>query len=163
MKKKNFRFMAAGAAVMALGLFAFALLRGPSGVESNLRAENVTIVTQAGREHAFSVEIAETPVEQQIGLMYRTDMPKDHGMIFLLGRPPRTTSFWMKNTLIPLDLLFVDDDGTIRHIHENAVPKSLSPLPSLFPVIAVIEINGGLAKKLGIAAGDKAIHPYFKG
>jgi len=70
-------------------------------------------------------------------------------------------SFWMKNTLIPLDMVFIGGDGTIRHIHANAVPLTTDPVPSEFPVRAVLEINGGSAKLLGIKPGDKVKHPIF--
>jgi uncharacterized membrane protein (UPF0127 family) len=78
-----------------------------------------------------------------------------------MGKPARATSFWMKNTFIPLDLLFVGEEGTILHIHRNAVPHDLNSMPSRYPVTAVIEINGGLADKLKIAEGDKVDYAYF--
>ena len=71
--------------------------------------------------------------------------------------------FWMKNTLIPLDIIFIKADGKIHHIHENAVPHDLTGIPSKGPVAAVLEINGGLSQTWGLAAGDKVMHPYFKG
>lgn len=155
--------MALVAAIIGIVLLLFTLMQPSSGEQSGLRVDTITIVTQSGKKHDFSVEVAEKPVEQEVGLMYRTEMAPDHGMIFLMGRPAREISFWMKNTLIPLDMLFVGEDGVIRSIHENAVPKSLHPIASQALVVAVIEINGGLARQLGISAGDRVIYPYFQG
>lgn len=126
-----------------------------------LRTEEILIETASGEKIPMLMEIAEKPVDLQVGLMYREKMDKDHGMMFLMGREPIVTSFWMKNTLIPLDMLFVAQDGRIAHIHRNATPHSLSGISSREPVTAVVEINGGRADALGISIGDKVIHPYF--
>jgi uncharacterized protein len=107
-----------------------------------------------GRVHRFTVEVARTPEQQQRGLMFRESLPPDRGMIFPLATP-RIASFWMKNTLIPLDLLFIRPDGTIARIAANTVPHSLEPLESGEPVAAVLEIAGGRAAQLGIAEGDR--------
>ena len=89
-----------------------------------------------------------------MGLMHRQSLAPDRGMIFPYD-PPRPASFWMKNTLIPLDLIFVRSDGTIGSIAANAVPLSLDPIPSGEPVAAVLEIAGGRSAELGIGPGDK--------
>jgi len=103
----------------------------------------------------FSVEVARTPDEQAQGLMYRTSLPADGGMIFPFV-PPRPASFWMKNTVIPLDMIFIRTDGTIAVIAANTVPNSLDPVTSLGePMAAVLELAGGRAAELGIAEGDK--------
>ena len=102
-------------------------------------------------------------MDLEIGLMYRKTMPEDNGMLFLLSAEPKETAFWMKNTLIPLDMLFIARDCTIVNIHAGAEPLSLTPIPSGQPVTAVIELNGGRAQALGIKAGDKVIAPYFPG
>lgn len=120
------------------------------------------IETQSGKKHIFFVEIAERGVDTEIGLMHRQSLPLDQGMMFLLGREPVATAFWMKNTLIPLDMLFVGAAGIIMHIHANAEPQSLESISSGYPVTAVIEINGGLAVEKGIRAGDRVLHPYFE-
>ncbi len=118
------------------------------------------ISTQSGKVYDFAVELALTPAEQSKGLMHRTTLAENAGMLFYFGaEQPR--SFWMKNTLIPLDLIFVKLDGTIHHIHENAIPKDETPLPSQGNVGAVLEINGGLSKKLGIKPGDTIKHQFF--
>ncbi|RJF85631.1 DUF192 domain-containing protein [Sphingomonas cavernae] len=101
----------------------------------------------------FRVEVARTEEEQARGLMYRTSLPADGGMIFPFS-PPRPASFWMKNTLIPLDMIFIRPDGSIARIAEETVPQSLEPVQSGEPVAAVFEIAGGRAAALGIAEGD---------
>ncbi len=121
--------------------------------ESGLRVVPLT-VTHAGKLHKFKVEVAASPAEQQKGLMFRTRMGADEGMIFPMS-PPREASFWMRNTVIPLDLIFVAPDGRIANIAANAVPYSESHLTSAGPVKAVLELNGGRAAELGIAAGAK--------
>jgi uncharacterized membrane protein (UPF0127 family) len=117
----------------------------------------VTIASAKGA-HVFKVEVARSPEDQEKGLMFRTDIPKDGGMIFTPypadGGPPRAASFWMKNTPTPLDIIFIRPDGTIATIAENTVPFSEAPVPSGEPVAAVLEILGGRSAELGIAEGD---------
>jgi len=110
------------------------------------------IVTAKGTLH-FTVEVARTEQEQARGLMFRTSLPERGGMIFPMN-PPRWASFWMKNTLIPLDLIFIRADGHIARIAANAVPESLATIDSGEPVAAVLEIVGGGAAAAGISAGD---------
>ncbi len=111
-------------------------------------------ITHAGKRHAFRVEVASTSEEQAKGLMFRAQMGADEGMIFPM-QPPRDAAFWMKNTVIPLDMIFVGTDRRILNIAANTVPYSLDPVPSAGAVSAVLELNGGRAAELGIAAGDK--------
>lgn len=111
-------------------------------------------VTHGDRVHAFRVEVARTAEEQARGLMFRASMGADEGMIFPMN-PPRGAAFWMKNTVIPLDLIFIGPDRRIANIAANAVPYSLESLPSVGPVIGVLELNGGRAAQLGITAGDR--------
>lgn len=108
----------------------------------------------------FTVEIADDPQEQGQGLMNRPSMPQFSGMLFVYPEP-LMVSFWMKNTLIPLDMLFVDQDGIVQRIHENAIPLDLTSIPAGSPVLAVLEINGGLSAKLGITEGSALRHPAF--
>lgn len=129
--------------------------------QTTLPVDKTVIVKQNGKKHTFNLEIASKPIDVEIGLMYRKKMPKDHGMMFQLGKEPRLVSFWMKNTLIPLDMLFVAADGTIANIHRNAQPESLTSVPSQAPVTAVIELNGGRADAVGLSIGDRVLHPYF--
>lgn len=111
-------------------------------------------VIHAGKTFTFRVELARTPQEQAKGLMFRTAMGADEGMVFPFD-PPRGASFWMRNTVIPLDLIFVGPDGTISNIAANAIPYDESPLNSIGPAKAVLELNGGRAAQLGIVPGDR--------
>lgn len=119
---------------------------------SGLRVIPLT-VTHAGARHTFRVEVAGTEAEQEKGLMFRTAMGADEGMIFPM-HPARPASFWMHNTVIPLDIIYIGTDGRILNIAANAVPYSDSPLYSIGPVKGVLELNGGRAAQLGIGAGD---------
>jgi len=121
----------------------------------------LTIMT-AGGARQFTVEVATTPDQLEQGLMFRTSMPADSGMIFDFHQP-QMAAMWMKNTLIPLDMLFVDERGRILNIHERAVPQSLDTIPAAGPVRAVIELNGGTASRLGIKPGDRVVFPQIFG
>ncbi|MBX9884529.1 MAG: DUF192 domain-containing protein [Novosphingobium sp.] len=110
-------------------------------------------VTSAGGPHVFKVEVAATPGEQERGLMFRTVMGADEGMIFPMN-PPRPAAFWMKNTVIPLDIIFIGADRKVLNIAANAVPYDLSPLPSVGAAAGVLELNGGRAAQLGLKPGD---------
>lgn len=110
-------------------------------------------IKTATKTHRFRVEIARTETEQARGLMFRESLPDDGGMIFPM-KPPRMASFWMKNTVIPLDMIFIRADGTIARIAAETVPYSLEPVDSGEPVAAVLELAGGKAAALGIAEDD---------
>ncbi len=124
-------------------------------VRAAAMTEALSIVT-AKATHRFTVEIARTPDEQAKGLMFRERLAPDHGMIFPMS-PPRVASFWMKNTVIPLDMIFVRADGTIARIAAETTPYSLDPVTSGEPVAAVLEIAGGRAAQLGIAEDDMVV------
>lgn len=117
-------------------------------------SEPMTITSPKGTMHKFIVELALTPPQLEFGLMYRDKMPADHGMLFDFGIS-RPVMMWMKNTKLSLDMLFLDKSGNITHIQENAVPYSEAIISSNGPVDYVIELNGGIVKKLGLAIGDK--------
>jgi uncharacterized protein len=117
----------------------------------------VTIATRNAR-HSFTVEIARTPAQMERGLMFRDRLAPDRGMLFLY-ETEQPVSFWMKNTLIPLDLIFADSSGRILQIAQRAVPLSTELISSEQPVRAVLEVNGGTAARLGIAVGDRLLHP----
>ncbi|MEQ9041849.1 MAG: DUF192 domain-containing protein [Silicimonas sp.] len=106
----------------------------------------------------FSVEVADDPQERSVGLMRRESLPRSAGMLFVYERPQRAV-FWMKDTLIPLDMIFMDEAGTVTHIHENARPRDLTGIDGGDSVQFVLEINGGLARRLGIAEGSQLRHP----
>jgi uncharacterized protein len=117
---------------------------------------NLTIRTAAGKSYPFTIEIAITDPQREQGLMFRKEMADNHGMIFDFGEP-RRVQMWMENTILPLDMLFIQGDGTISHIRENAVPYSRDIIDSHGDVKYVLEINGGRAKALGLKVGDKVI------
>ena len=114
-----------------------------------------------GSEHRFAVELAGTPEERAQGLMFRKSLAPDAGMLFDF-KEPGPVAMWMKDTLIPLDMLFISRDGRIARIVERTVPLSLAPIPSGEAVLAVLELNGGTAARLGLKAGDRVIHPIFQ-
>lgn len=120
---------------------------------SGLPVVPLTIV-HADKRFAFRVEVAATFEQQEHGLMFRASMAPNEGMIFPM-KPARPASFWMKNTVIPLDIIFIGTNGRILNIAANAVPYSLQPLYSLGDVKGVLELNGGRAAELGIGRGDK--------
>ena len=153
--------LAAGALLLAA---AMAACSPQSSVETRAERsaaglEQVPLTIRSGnRSHRFIVEVARTPQEQAAGLMYRQSMAPDRGMIFPY-QPPQDVAFWMKNTLIPLDMIFIRSDGTIARIADNTVPLSLDPVPSLEPVAAVLEIPGGRSAELAIKPGDTVNWP----
>ena len=117
------------------------------------------LVTASG-VHVFDVEIAATPEKQALGLMFRTALPETKGMLFP-HEAPREVTMWMRNTYIPLDMVFIRADGTVHRIEKRTEPLSERVIASQGPVAAVLEIAGGTADKLGIKPGDKVRHPYF--
>jgi|GEM_PF-805564 len=129
----------------------------PDGQPQRLPVSGLSIRTAAGKQFNFSVEVARTPEELATGLMYRRELAEDAGMLFLFRRPQRA-SFWMLNTYIPLDLIFIGTDGRIESIQANAKPMTMDPIQSKGPVIAVLEIGGGLAARHGLAPGDRVLH-----
>ena len=122
--------------------------------ESGLKVVSLSVTSTGGKKHAFRVEVAGSEAEQDKGLMFRRAMGADEGMIFPMN-PPRMASFWMRNTVIPLDLIFIGVDGRISNIAADAIPYNEMPLPSTGLAKGVLELNGGRAAALGIAPGDK--------
>jgi uncharacterized protein len=123
------------------------------------KLETVEVVT--GQGHArFRVEIAATRAEQARGLMFRKGLAADHGMLFVYRRP-QPAAYWMKNTLIPLDIIFIQPDGRVLSIARNARPLDQTPLPSGGLILGVLEIAGGRAAQLGILPGDRVLHRIF--
>ena len=123
--------------------------------------KTISIVTKDGKRHDFKIELALTDAQRNQGLMNRTEMARDAGMLFYFEDfAPR--SFWMKNTLISLDMIFMDEQGVITHIHDSAIPNDLTSVKSGGPARAVLEVNGGVSKTLGIKPGDQVHHVFFK-
>ena len=118
------------------------------------------MIVSATGPHRFNVEIAETPAQMEQGLMFRRSLAPEAGMLFDFKQPTVAT-MWMRNTLIPLDMLFVDQQGLIVNIAPRAVPESDQTIAAAAPVRVVIELNGGTAERLGIQPGDRVLNPIF--
>jgi uncharacterized membrane protein (UPF0127 family) len=127
----------------------------------HLPSDVLVVETASGERHAFRVRIASRLEDRRRGLMFVDMLDIDEGMLFDNGEN-RVASMWMKNTPLPLDMLFIRADGTISSIAEETVPFSRAPILSREPVIAVLEIRGGVSGQLGISAGDRAIHALFE-
>jgi uncharacterized membrane protein (UPF0127 family) len=147
------RLAASGAA----GFLALTLLAQANG----FAASTGTLVLKTGTgEHPYKVEVAETNEERAMGLMYRRSLPENAGMLFIYDRP-QPAAMWMKNTLIPLDMVFIAGDGTVHRIEANTEPFSTAVIPSEGDVLAVLELNAGQAGKIGLKRGDKVVYPGF--
>ena len=133
------------------GLITFAGMAARAQLQ-RFETSTLTIDTGKGAEH-FNVELARTPAQQEQGLMFRRELAPDAGMLFVFGQT-QPAVFWMKNTLIPLDMVFIAADGRVADIHERAVPLSEANIVSKVPVKAVLELNGGTVARLGIMPGD---------
>jgi len=136
------------------------VILGPAGAVAAGR-ESLEIITRSGVQ-VFSVEVMRTDEERARGLMFRKSLPDGQGMLFDFN-PEQNVSMWMKNTLIPLDMIFIRSDGQILRIAENTQVESERIIPSGGPVRGVLEVIAGTAKKLGIRAGDRVAHPLFDG
>lgn len=131
-----------------------------SGGQPPLPTEPLAIESAAGKPHVFKAEMAVTEEQMRIGMMFRTSAPPGTGMMFDYGGERAGVAFWMKNTLIPLDIIYINGRGTIVRI-VNAKPLDETPLPAAAPTRAVFEIAGGTAAQLGIKAGDRVRHRIF--
>ncbi len=120
------------------------------------------VIQSRNGEHAFTVEVVDTPEGRAKGLMFRTELGPDSGMLFDF-KESRQVSFWMQNTFIYLDMVFITQEGLIANIHANAVPHDQTGIPSDGPVMFVLEIPGGRAEQLGLAPGDRVVHDRIKG
>ncbi len=148
---------ARAAAVLLLLIVLALAAMGPSRAADQ---GTVEIASKTG-VHVFSVELAATDDQRARGLMHRKRLPEGHGMLFDFS-PGQEVSMWMQNTLIPLDMIFIRADGRIHRIVENTEPMSTRIISSGGPVHAVLEVNAGTARKLGIAPGDIVSHPIFR-
>ncbi len=131
------------------------------GQTPNVKFEKSELsIESGGKRHRFSIEFADNDERRTLGLMHRRQLPADAGMLFDFKRDA-PVAMWMRNTLIPLDMLFADRGGIVRHIHERAVPLSEAIISSDVAVRAVLEVNGGTVSRLGLKIGDRIIHPMF--
>ncbi|GAB4151286.1 MAG: DUF192 domain-containing protein [Sphingomonadales bacterium] len=150
---------------LAIGLLVLFLIAASAAwaqpaTPQSLPQSPLVIETAAQAQHAFTVELANTPQTRAVGLMHRTALAADQGMLFDFGAP-RPVSMWMKNTLISLDMLFIQSDGRIVNIAADTTPHSLQPVHSRGRVKAVLELPAGTAKALAIAPGDIVRHAIF--
>ncbi|EHH67828.1 hypothetical protein GMO_20480 [Gluconobacter morbifer G707] len=122
--------------------------------QAELPTSSLVIRTKDGQAHHFTVELAKTPREQEVGEMFRTSLPKDRGMLFLWPHP-QVSDMWMRNTLVPLDIVFIDATNHVHAIVENAVPRSEAILSSQGEVANTLELAGGVTAELGIQVGDE--------
>lgn len=134
-----------------------AIVPATAGAEPACRADTVWLRGEWG-DARFSVTVADEPDTRAQGLMFVEDMGYLEGMLFVYERP-QSVSFWMKNTLIPLDMIFADRHGVVRRVHAEAVPGDTTPIPGGDDILVVLEINGGLAEQFGIAPGTELRHP----
>ena len=143
---------------VVLALVLSVLTTGP-GISAAPKLERIVLVTATG-SHEFQAEIAGTPEQRQLGLMYRQSLPKNHAMLFdyhAVG----SISMWMKNTYIPLDMIFITANGRVSSIAANTVPFSEKVISSNGAVRAVLEVNAGTAARIGLQPGDKVLHEIF--
>ncbi len=149
MKVKNTASLGAVFAVLGQGVFAQC-------------SDEVVDLRWDGGSARFNVEMVDDDQERGRGLMFRESLGRYSGMLFVYEEPA-TVAFWMKNTLIPLDMVFLDQHGVVQKVHENAVPHSLETIPGGDDILVVLEVNGGLTSKLGLAKGAQMRHPAFSG
>jgi uncharacterized membrane protein (UPF0127 family) len=154
------RFRLNGVAIASAAALAFVAAATAAGPALADPLQTLTISTQTG-DHTFSVEIAATPGTRERGLMDRHFMPMDRGMLFEFERDG-PVAFWMKNTYIPLDMVFIARNGAVTRVVDRAEPLSETPIPSGGPCAAVLELNGGVAAEIGLRTGDIVRHSFFK-
>ena len=130
-----------------------------SSARAQFKEDRLTLVTASGR-HEITIEIAETAQQKSMGLMFRTSLAMNRGMLFPYGTPQEIT-MWMRNTYIPLDMVFIRADGTVHRIEVKAEPLNERIIASRGAVVAVLELAGGAAESLGLKAGDKVLHKTF--
>ncbi|MDO9425990.1 MAG: DUF192 domain-containing protein [Methylobacterium sp.] len=147
-------------ALCALLFLGLGLTAAPAQDSASGQTEPLTIASRAGR-HAFAVEVMRTDADRSRGLMYRRTMAPDHGMLFDF-QAAAPVAMWMKNTYLPLDMVFIRADGTIARIATDTEPLSTKVIPSGEAVLSVLELNAGTTARLGIHAGDRVEHPLFR-
>mgnify|MGYP005839837189 CR=1 FL=1 len=138
---------------------ALLVISATTGIAGECQSDEVLLRGERG-EVRFSVEVADEPQERAKGLMFRESMPQSMGMLFIYPKP-QPVAFWMKNTLISLDVIFLDKTGTVVRVHERAKPLDETPIFGGDEVFAVLEVNAGLAGRFGIGPGSELRHPAF--
>lgn len=132
----------------------------PNPAEAQALPESPLVISSGAQSHRFTVELADDDAERSTGLMHRAQMNDDHGMLFDF-HTPRRVAFWMRNTFIPLDMIFIKSDGEIVSIFENVPPLNDNTVGPERPVRAVLELNAGMSRKLGLKVGDMVRHAAF--
>ncbi|SIS84921.1 DUF192 domain-containing protein [Phaeovulum vinaykumarii] len=156
---RSFRGVVAAGLFLALAGCAAAEIPAPVGASVPVCRDDLALLQGGdGRWHRFRIELADTAADRARGLMFRRDLARDQGMLFVYPAP-QNVAFWMRNTLIPLDMLFFDAAGRITRIHENARPLDETPIPGGSAVRFVLEIPGGQARAQGLRVGDRLAHP----
>ncbi|MEE4347003.1 MAG: DUF192 domain-containing protein [Paracoccaceae bacterium] len=156
-------------ALLVLGLFGLIGSAGLLQAQTTAQPQAAPVVQPACRadtvylrgdwgQARFNVELADTPPTRSRGLMFRESMPRSSGMLFVYEQPQRAT-FWMRNTLISLDMIFADETGVVRHVHHEAIPGDETTIDGGSGILTVLEINGGLARAMGIVPGSQLRHP----
>ena len=151
-----------GTMAAALALAGVARADDPTGPQPILPTEALTIISDDGKSHAFTVEVAVTEQQQDTGLMFRPTVPAGTGMLFPWPQA-QVSDMWMKNTIAPLDMVFIGADGTVKAIAEDTVPYSLRDISSGVPVLATLELAAGVTAALDINVGDRVIAKQFGG
>lgn len=147
------------AALLAFPLLATILSACSEAAPPAAATSELTIETSTG-QHVFQVELADTDEARRRGLMFRTELAPDAGMLFDF-ESPRVLTMWMRNTPLPLDMIFISDTGRVVHVAENTVPYSEAIISSRFPALSVFEVNAGTAQRIGLRTGDLVRHPLF--
>jgi uncharacterized membrane protein (UPF0127 family) len=137
-------------------LFSLALLAAPAPAIAT--GTGTLVFKTATGDHSFNIEVMVTDQERALGLMFRRSLPENNGMLFVYD-PPQPATMWMKNTLIPLDMVFISSDARVHRIEANAEPFSTTLIPSDGDVVGVLELNAGEAQKIGLKRGDKVVYP----
>jgi uncharacterized protein len=146
---------------LAILVMSLAVGMSVGGVEAGMKRESIVLLTDAG-ERSIEIEVAQSPEDMALGLMFRTQLPDGQGMLFP-SSAPRESSMWMRNTFIALDMVFIRADGVIHRIEAMTEPMSEAIIASNGPVLAVLELAGGAAQRLGLKVGDGVRHPMFAG
>jgi uncharacterized membrane protein (UPF0127 family) len=151
-------FLIAGSVLLPIGAVAYESAHAAAAT-ADAGLDNLVVVTRSGR-HPFRVETAKTDAQRETGLMYRRSLPADRGMIFDF-KTTQSVMMWMKNTYVPLDMIFISRSGVVTHIARNAEPLSEKIIPSEGPAYAVLEVNAGTADKIALQPGDKIEDSLF--
>jgi uncharacterized membrane protein (UPF0127 family) len=154
------RLLIATGVALAVGLAACEPNAQQQAQQAAPQPTDILTIEGDGGRHVFRIEVAVTPEQKATGLMFRRELAPDAGMLFTYDTP-QLIQMWMRNTYIPLDMVFIGANGRVLNIAERTVPESLAIVPSAGPAVGVLEVAGGTAARLRIRPGDRVIHPFF--